>query len=58
MKLNAEVKIKGKCKHCGKTFEMFKPFSNHLAYEHGIYHSNLYKYKAKIRRLFIKIFNK
>ncbi len=54
--LKAEVKLKGTCKHCGETFELFKPFEKHLAYEHGIYHSKWLKFKAAIRRVIIKIF--
>lgn len=54
MKLDAELKLRGRCKHCGKSFELFKPFQNHLAYEHEIYNSKWYELKAKIRIMFIK----
>lgn len=51
--IEAEVKIKGRCKKCGKSFELFKPFQNHLAYEHDIYVSKKFEVKAKIGK-FIK----
>lgn len=54
MKIEAEVKLKGTCKHCGKTFELYRPFEKHLAYEHGIYNSTWYKFKVKIRNMFDK----
>lgn len=51
MKIKAEIKLKGCCKYCGKWLK-FKEISNHMAYEHEIYHSNWYKFKAKIRKVF------
>lgn len=55
MKLDAEIIIRGKCKHCGEFFE-FKEFKKHLAYEHEIYHSKFMKFKATIRKKVKKMF--
>lgn len=57
MKLKAEIKFRGRCKHCGKWLD-FKDVSNHCAYEHEIYHSKWYEFKAKIRKVFVKGNNK
>lgn len=54
MKFKVETKWSGRCKHCGETFEMWKPFSEHLAYEHDIYVNKRYKVKAKIRKIINK----
>lgn len=48
--------LKAKCKHCGMKFELHKPFGNHLAYEHDIYVSKIYKFKAKARKFIKKYF--
>jgi len=50
LKFEAEVKLSGRCKHCGKTFELYRPFSNHCAYEHGIYHSKYINLKQLLER--------
>lgn len=56
LKFEVEVKLKGRCKHCGKTFYLGKSFSNHLAYEHGIYKFKIYKLKAITRNTAKKYF--
>ncbi|MBD7916303.1 hypothetical protein H9660_14240 [Clostridium sp. Sa3CUN1] len=45
--------MKAKCKHCGRRFELHKPFGDHLAYDHDIYVSKWYRIKAKIRKVSI-----
>lgn len=58
MNFKVETKCTGRCKHCGETFELWKPFEKHLAYEHEIYHSKWYKFKAKIRKMINKFKDK
>lgn len=58
MKIMTEVRLKGTCKYCGRTFELYRPFEKHLAYEHGIYHSKWYKFKANIRNMVNKFIAK
>lgn len=55
MRIEAECKLKGECKYCGKWFDLYKPFQNHLAYEHDIYVSKRYKVKAMIRKFINKV---
>lgn len=55
MKITAEVKIKGQCKQCGKSFKLYNEFSNHLAYEHEIYVSKWYMVKARLRKVINKL---
>ncbi|MDU2169482.1 hypothetical protein [Clostridium celatum] len=55
MKIIAEVKIKGQCKHCGKLFRLDNEFNNHLAYEHEIYVSKWYMVKARLRKVINKL---
>lgn len=58
LKVIAEVKIKGQCKHCGKSFKLWNEFSKHLAYEHEIYVSKWYMVKARVRKVLNKLLSK
>jgi len=54
LKLKTEIKLSGECKCCGKKVVLWKPFYNHLAYEHGVCVSKWYKFKAFVNRLLKK----
>lgn len=56
MNIKCEINLKGTCKHCGETFKLWKPFYNHLAFEHNIYINNYYKIKVGIVRFVKNIF--